>query len=276
MFQVEPELRLDVKRRFDWRVFFILWAASILATIAVIPYTLTLESGILANANLPMPLPLLIAIQIGETAILLAVAVALGYGLATRIGIGLPFIEKWLQGTPIWNRLPRTVLFAAVLGLIGGALIVVLDAVFFAPQMAALLGANANPPTVNPPAWQGFLASFYGGITEEVLLRLFVLTLLAWLGHFVSRDAEGRPTVGILWIANIITAVLFGLGHLPATAAIGIPLTPMIITRAILLNGLVGVIAGWLYWTRGLESAMISHFAADMILHVLLPLISPH
>ena len=275
MFQVDPELRLDVKRRFDWRVLVIVWVASILGAIAVIPYTLTLQSSVLARTTLPMPLPLLIAIQIGQLAILLLLAVALGYGLTTRIGLGLPFIEKWLQGTPIWNRLPSTALFAAILGLIGGALVVVLDAVLFAPQMTALLGANANPPIMNPPAWQGFLASFYGGITEEVLLRLLVLTLLAWLGHFISRDPEGRPAVGVLWIANVITGVLFGLGHLPATAAIGIPLTPMVITRAILLNGLVGVLAGWLYWTRGLESAMISHFAADMILHVLLPLISP-
>ncbi len=36
---------------------------------------------------------------------------------------------------------------------------------------------------------------------------------------------------------------------------------------------LIGIIAGWLYWTRGLESAMISHFAADIVLHVIPPLL---
>ena len=29
---------------------------------------------------------------------------------------------------------------------------------------------------------------------------------------------------------------------------------------------------GWLYWKHGLESAMISHFSADIVLHVLLAL----
>jgi len=40
--------------------------------------------------------------------------------------------------------------------------------------------------------------------------------------------------------------------------------------RAIVLNGLVGVIAGWLYWRRGLESAMVAHFCADLVVHVAL------
>jgi len=65
--------------------------------------------------------------------------------------------------------------------------------------------------------------------------------------------------------------VLFGLGHLPATANI-LPLTPLVITRAVVLNGVGGVIFGWLYWKRGLESAMVAHFSADLILHVLFAL----
>jgi membrane protease YdiL (CAAX protease family) len=70
------------------------------------------------------------------------------------------------------------------------------------------------------------LASFYGGISEEVMLRLFVMSLLAWLGSFISRTAEGKPTSAVFWISNILAAVLFGLGHLPATAML-IPLTPL-------------------------------------------------
>jgi membrane protease YdiL (CAAX protease family) len=51
-----------------------------------------------------------------------------------------------------------------------------------------------------------------------------------------------------------------------------IPLTPLVITRTIILNALVGVVCGWLYWKRGLESAMLAHFSADLVLHVLLAL----
>jgi len=61
------------------------------------------------------------------------------------------------------------------------------------------------------------------------------------------------------------------LGHLPATALIT-TLTPLVIFRALLLNGIGGVVFGWLYWKKGLESSMIAHFSADITLHVLFPL----
>jgi membrane protease YdiL (CAAX protease family) len=41
------------------------------------------------------------------------------------------------------------------------------------------------------------------------------------------------------------------------------------VARAVVLNGLAGIAFGYLYWTRGLESAMLSHFSADIILHVI-------
>ena len=111
------------------------------------------------------------------------------------------------------------------------------------------------------------------------------MSFLAWLGRFVAlpskaagRDhgpapAEGKtpagsPTVAVFWVANVLAAILFGLGHLPATAAL-VPLTSMVVLRAVVLNGIVGVACGYLYFTRGLESAMLSHFSADIILHVL-------
>ena len=56
------------------------------------------------------------------------------------------------------------------------------------------------------------------------------------------------------------------------TLASLVPLTPLVIARTVVLNGLLGIIFGWLYWRHGLEAAMISHFSADIVLHVLLAL----
>jgi hypothetical protein len=70
-----------------------------------------------------------------------------------------------------------------------------------------------------------------------------------------------------------LAAVLFGLGHLPSThVATGLPVDALLIVRAVTLNGLLGLTFGWLYWTFGLEAAMVSHFSADILLHVLWPL----
>jgi membrane protease YdiL (CAAX protease family) len=76
-----------------------------------------------------------------------------------------------------------------------------------------------------------------------------------------------------MWLAIIIAAVIFGIGHLPAVMAIT-TLTPLVIARTIVLNAVGGIIFGWLYWKKGLESSMISHFSADLVLHVMLPLIA--
>jgi len=76
----------------------------------------------------------------------------------------------------------------------------------------------------------------------------------------------------VMWAAIVITALLFGAGHLPTTAAL-LPLTPLVIARALLLNGLGGLVFGWLYWKRGLLAAMLAHFSTDLVLHVVAPLL---
>ncbi len=188
--------------------------------------------------------------------------------------MGLPILEAKLAGEKVWPRIKAILPISISIGVIGSLIIIALDKWVFGPGLVAQLGEQAqvlNLETSQPEAWKGLLASFYGGINEEILLRLFMMSVLAWLGKFISHTADGRPTTAVFWIANVLAAVLFGLGHLPATSML-LPLTPLVITRAIVLNGLLGIAFGYLYMKHGLESAMISHFSADIVLHVLLAL----
>lgn len=114
------------------------------------------------------------------------------------------------------------------------------------------------------------LVSLYGGITEEILTRLFVVTLIAWILSRFSHTEDGMPSSTAMWIAIVSSAVIFGLGHLPATLA-STPFSMIVLARAVLLNGIYGTLFGYLYWKRGLESAMISHFTSDLLVHVILP-----
>jgi hypothetical protein len=260
---------VTVGTRFNRREFLVLWIASIIGVVAIIPYSLTLQAPVLKD--LSISLAVMLPIQIGENAAIFAVAVAAGLFLASRIGLGAPILEACLARQTVTARVKAILVPSLVLGILASLVVMALDATVFGPTLVAQLGKTAerlSGPNVQPPAWQGFLASFYGGIDEEIVMRLFLLSLLAFLGKFVSHRADGRPTLAVLWIANIITAVLFGLGHLPATAAL-LPLTPLVVARAVVLNGIAGVAFGYLYWTRGLESAMLSHFSADMVLHVI-------
>lgn len=88
-----------------------------------------------------------------------------------------------------------------------------------------------------------------------------------------QKTADGKPTQVGIWIAIVLAAVLFGLGHLPITGTLT-AITLAVIARAILLNGVPGIIFGWLYKKKGLESAMLAHFSTDIIIHVAAPTIA--
>lgn len=258
----------------NWKVFFILWVAAVLAIIAVVPYILDLQASLINTTNLPMSLPALIALQIVQNAILCAILIFGGLFFAGRVGLGAPILEAATRGEPVAGKVRALLPLSIGLGSIGTLIVLGLEFYFFQPALARELGDTAdilNLQTAQPAAWKGFLASFYGGVAEEILLRLFVMSFFAWLGRFFSRTPDGKPTNAVIWTANILAAVVFGLGHLP-TAAMLVPLTPLVIARTVILNALLGIVWGWLYWKRGLEAAMISHFSADIVLHVLLAL----
>ena len=263
-----------MNKPFNWKIFFILLAASIVGVVAVIPYSLAIQSSQLSELNLPIPTWLLISLQVIQNTVMFAVVILVGLFAANRVGLGLPVLEARLRGEAVGQKIKAFLLPSILLGIVGSALVILLDALVFNPLLMAELGEKAaalNQEALQPAAWKGLLASFYGGIDEEILLRLGLMSVLVWLGRFVSKTEEGHPTLAVLWSANILAAILFGLGHLPATAAI-FPITPLVIVRAIALNGLIGIACGYLYFKHGLESAMLSHFTADIVLHVILAL----
>jgi membrane protease YdiL (CAAX protease family) len=271
MFHVKQE---RMKTTINWRVFFILWVAAILSLIALLPYLLELQSSILLTLDLPISLPTLIVLQVIQSAILFAIMIFAGMFFASRVGLGTPILDSLTRGEPVADRVRAILPMSIILGVIATLIVLGLEILLFQPALTKELGDSAaalNLQTSQPAAWKGLLASFYGGIAEEIQLRLLVMSLFAWLGRFISKTADGKPTGAVFWFANILAALLFGLGHLP-TMALLIPLTPLVIARTVVLNGLLGIIFGWLYWKRGLEAAMVSHFSADIILHVLLAL----
>jgi len=138
-----------------WREFFILLGAGLFGAIAVIPYTITLQSGV--PTEVPI-LPLFLVLQLANNAILLALAIGVGLFCARRVGLGAPILEGWLRGEGVGKRGRAILLPSVLLGLGAGLIIILLDVAVFAPYLAAFQEVE------QPSPWQGFLASFYGGI----------------------------------------------------------------------------------------------------------------
>ena len=263
-----------MQKKFSWKIFFILLGVSIFGIVAVLPYSLAIQGSSLSQLDVPMPIWLLLTLQVLQNGVMFAVVILIGLLAANRVGLGLPILEARLQGESVGEKVKAILLPSILLGVIGSILVIALDSLVFMPMLMTELGdkaASLNQEALQPAAWKGLLASFYGGIDEEVLLRLGLMSVLVWFGRFISKTEDGRPTLAVLWIANILAAVLFGLGHLPATAAL-FPITPLVVMRTIVLNGFIGIVAGYLYFKYGLEAAMLSHFSADIVLHVILAL----
>ena len=153
----------------------------------------------------------------------------------------------------------------AVVGIAVGILllIIIIPAAPYLPGLPFVSAARA-------PLWKRFAVCFYGGIDEEVLTRLFLLTVFAWLGTKVLPQRKPQLSGATFWVANIVVAILFGLGHLPS-ASLVMRITPTVVVLAIVLNGVAAIPFGYLYWKRGLESAMIAHFCADFVIYVIGP-----
>lgn len=244
----------------NWKLFFILLAACTVSALLVIPYTLSLTA---ASTTIT---PLMLLLSVVQNLILFAIVSFLGLLLSKPVGLGLPILEGCLEGKNQRNELKAILLPSVIWGVISGVLIVLLNIPFQA------LSEEMQQLEIDISPWKALLASFYGGIAEEVLLRLFVVSLFVWISFKIKKNKEGLPTKAGMWLSIILAAVLFGLGHLPATAAI-VPITFIVVVRAVVLNGVAGVIFGWLYWKKGLESAMIAHFSADIVLHIIAPLV---
>jgi len=257
-----------MKKLINWKLYFILLGASVLSIIAVLPYAFTLTGEIIQQA--PVPFPVLVIASILQSSFLFAVVLFFGLRLAKKVGLNLPFIEACISKEKTSLNITSILKPSIALGLASGISIILVDFFFTEAGVGISLWIGEMPPM-----WMGFLASFYGGFAEEILLRLFFMTLLVWLFSKCIKPSESIIQNSVLmWVSIVLATVLFGLGHLPVTASVT-ALTPLVVTRAIVLNGIGGVVFGWLYWKKGLESAMIAHFSADIVLHVLFPLLLP-
>ena len=181
------------------------------------------------------------------------------YGLVCGV-FGIILSKKlglWKDETTIEAR---PMLMALMIAVIGGLGIILPDLLLFGRYSQAIMDSYA----VKPTAVYILASVIYGGVIEEVMLRLFIMSLIAFLLHKLFGKKAERPAAAVLIAANVIAALLFAAGHLPTTAML-LGLSPMILFRCFLLNGSFGLLFGWLYRKYGLRYAMISHAGCHVI-----------
>ncbi|MGN0268323.1 MAG: type II CAAX prenyl endopeptidase Rce1 family protein [Lachnospiraceae bacterium] len=208
--------------------------------------------------------------QLGSYEALLAVATiqstmyaifacVIGYLLADSLGLVRPF---GFQKSILKKTVPMITLFGILFAcdyFVFGRLI---------PEVAADYERGVSPAY--------FLCSLtYGGVIEEVLIRWFFMSLIAWIIWKIFAGKYGKKEIPA-WVfitANILAAVVFAAGHLPTSISIYGGLTPVIVFRCFLLNGCFALLFGRYYRKYGIQYAMLGHFGIHLVSKTILLLV---
>jgi hypothetical protein len=102
-------------------------------------------------------------------------------------------------------------------------------------------------------------------VTDELFLRLFVFTAaLSIAAHYLPR---GRTWA--VWLAIGVATVADILLHLPEMQQLGLPGVTTVITYTVARMAIPAVLFGYLYWRRGLGTAVAAHAAAGAAIGLL-------
>ncbi len=182
-----------------------------------------------------------------------------GYGLILG-SIGIVLSNKIGLWKDEIKSEKKAIIAAIIVSIIGGLSMILFDILFFANYSQAIADSYLVKPTFSFI----FASMTYGAVIEEVMLRLFFMSLIAFVLHKLFEKNEEKTSTAVLVFANVIATLLFAAGHLPATSQM-MSLTPMIIFRCFLLNGGIGLLFGCLYRKYGIYYAMIAHGGCHLI-----------
>ena len=196
---------------------------------------------------------------------MVALASAVQYGIPFGLvlaSIGIVLSKK----INLWKEFKidkKAILVTTVVTIIGSLILFPGDKLIFGSMNSWVLEQYTTKPTI----YKMIGGLLVGGIIEEVMMRLFFMSLVVFVISKILKKKEIPITVFI--IANILASLLFAAGHLPSTATMT-TLTPVIIIRCFLFNGGLGIAFGYLYRKYNIRYAIISHGLTHLIADILM------
>lgn len=186
--------------------------------------------------------------------IMLIVTVIFGTILYDKVGLTVPILEKLVGLKNEKPNIAASLKYGIIGGLAGGILISIVALIFvpLLPTEFTSLGENLKPSLATR-----FL---YGGFTEEILIRFGLMTIFVWV---CSKVFKGTPRSAYI-IGIVLSTILFATGHFPIVFQIIDSPSMLLLSYVLIGNSIGGLIFGWLYWKKGLESAFVAHILAHV------------
>jgi hypothetical protein len=222
---------------FKRMLFMILWLLGMIGVLSTLWITLPIPVE-----KLPLPLMTVKLINLISPTFLLSIAILAGVNLASKVGLSAPFIEALASSAqqPILALKPQ-VIPGLVGGVVGGVTISALS-FFWRSSLPEDFVTKAEALSSNTPLLTRVL---YGGITEEILIRWGLMSLLVWAVWRVLQKSQGSPDTVYVVFAIGVSAIVFGAGHLPLAFTLSSQVTASLVTYIIVGNTVFGLIAGY-------------------------------
>ena len=155
------------------------------------------------------------------------------------------------------------------LGLIVGLLLLGVIRLAIEPTVPAAGARIAAAAAL--PIWRRAVIIYVAAVGEELVFRLLLLSVVTGLTMRLLRRAARVPSGGVVCVAIGLSAFAFAAIHLPAWSAVG-PVSLGLALMVLTLNGLGGVVFGYVFATRGIVAAMWAHAGADCAIQLIGPL----
>lgn len=208
-------LRLERVRQLVLRM---LWTVPDIRSTSSSCFSLTAPCAVTARLNIPlMPgflkaleetapvsLAVLVSVSLVQSAILLLIAVVVDAFLAPRLGLASHLVQ--LNNDSFSKELP----FALIAGLVTAGVALILEAFFSVFVGVELEQLNQAVPRDMLTTLAGI---FFGGFTEEILMRWGLLSFVAFVFWKLFNRNLAKPGVGVMWSSIILVAVIFGISH---------------------------------------------------------------
>lgn len=195
---------------------------------------------------------LFISISVAQISLYAVIFAGIGIILSNKIGLWKKFeVNK------------KAIIGVIIISILGGLGLSIVDRYVFGSFINPVMHMYDNKPTI-----EYIISAFtYGGVFEEILMRLFLMSLFSWIIAKIFYRKEIPTKVFV--ISNIVAALLFAAGHIPATIQTFGYVDALILFRCFLMNGAFGLAFGWLYRKYGIGYSMLAHFGAHLISKVI-------
>lgn len=188
------------------------------------------------------------------------IAIYGGHRYASRVNLR-SLTNEWMENLNITEKgnkkytLKDSVPFIVIIAVVLTVLNLGFDVVFQS-WLPEIYQPNFSIPNLN----QIFSNVLYNGMGQEILLRWGVMTTIIYV--LSSRGKELNHWVYIIGI--VFTSILYAFAQYNSVSTLT-NFHFMLVLRILVLNGLDGLLFGWLYYKFHFEAAVLSHVLVNIL-----------